>query len=415
MEAGIAVAAALSRQGLPYVWAAEGPDQFDCSSLMQWSWRQAGVEIPRNSAAQAGLPEIPLDELQPGDLVTYYSPVSHVGMYVGDGLVLHASMPGVPIKVVPLDAAGPNADRSRRQPLTPSDPRAGVRPTVTSLRWPVCACRSCPTSTATSTPRGRRAAGRAARRPRRPAGLRRLPRPVRRHPRPGVRRAAVRQFTALRTAGDFHGLREFNRSLWDSTPDPLGTLTDVVSARYREVLDAVGPDALLTLGNVDVAAIWNDVAGGDAAVPGRRRGRGRRPPAGLRRRRVSEAGRGAARRRTRSGSRWCAPPTTTRRRSCRSGPVDVLCSHIPPRIGLLRYDTVPARMEMYGPGLLEAIDAHQPRWAVFGHVHQPISPRARRGRTECVNVGHFQRHPRAFEITLSVTGGWCAADAPRPG
>ncbi len=109
VEAGIAVAAALGRQGLPYVWAAEGPDQFDCSSLMQWSWRQAGVEIPRNSAAQAGLPEIPLAELQPGDLVTYYSPVSHVGMYVGDGLVVHASMPGVPIKVVPLDAAGPDA------------------------------------------------------------------------------------------------------------------------------------------------------------------------------------------------------------------------------------------------------------------------------------------------------------------
>jgi cell wall-associated NlpC family hydrolase len=109
VQAGIAVEAALSRQGLPYVWAAEGPDSFDCSSLMQWSWRQAGVDIPRNSAAQAdALPEIPLDQLQIGDLVTFYSPVSHVGMYVGDGRVLHASMPGVPIKVVPLSAAGPN-------------------------------------------------------------------------------------------------------------------------------------------------------------------------------------------------------------------------------------------------------------------------------------------------------------------
>lgn len=108
VEAGIAVAAALSRQGLPYVWAAEGPDSFDCSSLMMWAWAQAGITIPRNSAAQAGLPEVSLDQLQPGDLVTYYSPVSHVGMYVGDGKVLHASMPGVPIKVVPLEAAGPN-------------------------------------------------------------------------------------------------------------------------------------------------------------------------------------------------------------------------------------------------------------------------------------------------------------------
>ena len=109
VQAGIAVTSALSRQGLPYVWGAVGPDSFDCSGLMLWAWQQAGVEIPRNSAAQAdGLPEIPLDQLQPGDLVTFYSPVSHVGMYVGNGLVLHASMPGVPIKVVPLAAAGPN-------------------------------------------------------------------------------------------------------------------------------------------------------------------------------------------------------------------------------------------------------------------------------------------------------------------
>ena len=108
VQAGIAVEAALSRQGLPYVWGAVGPDTFDCSGLMLWAWQQAGIEIPRNSAAQAELPQIPLDQLQPGDLVTYYSPVSHVGMYVGDGKVLHASMPGVPIKVVDLAAAGPN-------------------------------------------------------------------------------------------------------------------------------------------------------------------------------------------------------------------------------------------------------------------------------------------------------------------
>ncbi|HEY5879766.1 MAG TPA: NlpC/P60 family protein [Nakamurella sp.] len=108
VQAGIAVEAALSRQGLPYVWAAVGPDSFDCSGLMLWAWKQAGVEIPRNSAAQAGLPDVPLDQLQPGDLVTFYSPVTHVGMYVGDGKVLHASMPGVPIKVVELAAAGPN-------------------------------------------------------------------------------------------------------------------------------------------------------------------------------------------------------------------------------------------------------------------------------------------------------------------
>jgi len=114
VSAGIAVEAALSRQGMPYVWGATGPDEFDCSGLMLWAWQQAGVTIPRTSAEQAaGLTEVPLDQLRPGDLVTFYSPVSHVGMYVGHGMVIHASMPGVPIKVVPLDAAGPNATGHR--------------------------------------------------------------------------------------------------------------------------------------------------------------------------------------------------------------------------------------------------------------------------------------------------------------
>lgn len=104
--AGIAVAAALTRRGLPYVWGAVGPDSFDCSGLMLWAWDQAGISIPRTSAEQAALPEVPMDELQPGDLITMYSPVRHVGMYIGNGLIVHASMAGVPVKVIPLEKAG---------------------------------------------------------------------------------------------------------------------------------------------------------------------------------------------------------------------------------------------------------------------------------------------------------------------
>ena len=77
----------------------------------------------------------------------------------------------------------------------------------------------------------------------------------------------VRPFIALRLAGDFPGLRAYNRELWDSTPDPLGTLTEVVADRYRAVVAAVGPDALLTLGNVDVASCLERGGRGGAAVP----------------------------------------------------------------------------------------------------------------------------------------------------
>ena len=209
----------------------------------------------------------------------------------------------------------------------------------------------------------------------------------------------VRTFIALRLAGDFPRLREFNRSLWDSTPDPVGTLTDVVAGRYREVLAAVGPDALLTLGNVDVAAVWNEVAGAElpyldaetVEIAGRRMGF----VAG------GAAGPGSAfRPRDQVWQPLIRSADDFRAAAQALGPVDVLCSHVPPGLAQLRYDVVPGRLEMYGPGLLESIDEHQPSLAVFGHVHQPISRRMRRGRTECVNVGHFQRFPQPFEIQL---------------
>ncbi|MBT0565295.1 NlpC/P60 family protein [Williamsia sp. CHRR-6] len=104
----VAVTAALSRIGDPYVWGATGPSQFDCSGLMVWAYKQAGKTLPRSSEAQqaSGTP-VDRKDLQPGDLIIYYGDASHVGMYVGDGYVVHASTFGVPVKVVPIDAAGP--------------------------------------------------------------------------------------------------------------------------------------------------------------------------------------------------------------------------------------------------------------------------------------------------------------------
>ncbi|AVM01021.1 hydrolase Nlp/P60 [Gordonia iterans] len=104
----IAVHAALTRIGDPYVWGATGPDEFDCSGLMVWAYKQAGKTIPRTSQAQMGGGR-PVDrkDLKPGDLIIHYDDAHHVSMYVGDGYVIHASTFGVPVAVVPVDKAGP--------------------------------------------------------------------------------------------------------------------------------------------------------------------------------------------------------------------------------------------------------------------------------------------------------------------
>lgn len=99
------VAAALSKQGAPYGWGHAGPDSFDCSGLMLWAYQQMGMTIPRTSQAQiAGGQPVSIDDLQPGDIVGYYPGVTHVGMYIGNGQIVHASTYGVPVQVVPVDS-----------------------------------------------------------------------------------------------------------------------------------------------------------------------------------------------------------------------------------------------------------------------------------------------------------------------
>ncbi|MFK4154560.1 NlpC/P60 family protein [Streptomyces fungicidicus] len=102
-RAAAAVAAARSALGKPYVWGASGPSSFDCSGLVQWSYAQAGVGLPRTSQAQryAGR-QVPLSEARPGDLVVYRSDASHVGMYMGNGQVIHAPYPGAPVRYDPV-------------------------------------------------------------------------------------------------------------------------------------------------------------------------------------------------------------------------------------------------------------------------------------------------------------------------
>jgi cell wall-associated NlpC family hydrolase len=105
-EAATVIQAALSRIGSPYSWGASGPNAFDCSGLVMWSFQQAGISLPHSSQAlaQGGQP-VSRDQMQPGDLVTYYSDASHVAIYIGDGMMVHASTYGTPVRVAPVDNA----------------------------------------------------------------------------------------------------------------------------------------------------------------------------------------------------------------------------------------------------------------------------------------------------------------------
>jgi len=105
-EAAAVIQAALSRIGSPYSWGGSGPNAFDCSGLVMWSFQQAGIALPHSSQAlaQGGQP-VAQDQMQPGDLVTYYSDASHVAIYIGDGMMVHASTYGTPVRVAPVDNA----------------------------------------------------------------------------------------------------------------------------------------------------------------------------------------------------------------------------------------------------------------------------------------------------------------------
>ncbi|MEU0103166.1 NlpC/P60 family protein [Streptomyces sp. NPDC006267] len=103
-RAAQAIAFAHGAIGKPYVWGATGPNAFDCSGLTQAAWKAAGVSLPRTTYTQinAGA-RVPRSELAPGDLVFFYSGISHVGLYIGGGQMIHAPRPGAPVRIAPVD------------------------------------------------------------------------------------------------------------------------------------------------------------------------------------------------------------------------------------------------------------------------------------------------------------------------
>ncbi|MFE3829416.1 NlpC/P60 family protein [Streptomyces sp. NPDC059092] len=90
-----AIGFATAQVGKPYVWGAEGPDSYDCSGLTSQAWAAGGRPIPRTSQEQWRLlPRIDIKNMRPGDLIIYHQDASHVGMYIGDGKIVHAPRPG---------------------------------------------------------------------------------------------------------------------------------------------------------------------------------------------------------------------------------------------------------------------------------------------------------------------------------
>jgi len=102
-RASEAIKTAYAQLGDPYVYGAAGPSAFDCSGLTMYAWNSAGVSLPHSSSAQySSTRHVSISALQPGDLVFYYSPISHVAIYIGGGRIIHAPHPGRSVEIAPL-------------------------------------------------------------------------------------------------------------------------------------------------------------------------------------------------------------------------------------------------------------------------------------------------------------------------
>ena len=192
---------------------------------------------------------------------------------------------------------------------------------------------------------------------------------------------AARQFITLRTAQQFDAAREFSGKLWASLPgEPAATINAAVSAQYAELFEAMPTPAYLTYGNVDIPRLWPPhLREGHRVLDGERVEIG-----GLSFGFVGGGLRSVYRTPNELDDDVFAAKVEA------VGAVDVLCAHIPPEVPELLFDTVAQRMERGSQALLDAVHRTQPKYLLFGHVHQPLVDRLTIGGTQCVNVGHFR-------------------------
>ncbi|GAB3672902.1 metallophosphoesterase [Actinocorallia lasiicapitis] len=203
--------------------------------------------------------------------------------------------------------------------------------------------------------------------------------------------AAADHLIALRAAKRFGEARRFSREQWASLDgDAWPHIERACRRQYEELFAAMPEPAYLTYGNVDLPDLWADhlrpghtVLDGQTTVIG-----------GLR---FGFVGGGL---RTEYRTPYEIDDAAYAAKIEALGEVDVLCTHIPPAVPELLYDVVARRFERGSEAVLELIERVQPRYALFGHVHQPLAARRRIGRTECVNVGHFRATGTPYVLDL---------------
>ncbi len=204
----------------------------------------------------------------------------------------------------------------------------------------------------------------------------------------------TRLFVELRTANRFTEARELAAGWWEDVlaregrarPDIVESLVD---AQYAEMFAVMPEPAYLTYGNVDLPALWSrHLRPGHTVLDGQTADIG-----GLR---FGFVGGGLL---SPMRTPYEIDEDAFAAKVEALGEVDVLCAHIPPALPELCYDVVARRFEVGSRAILEHVRRTQPRAVLFGHVHQPLARRARIGRTECVNVGHFRAGRTPFALS----------------
>ncbi|CQR64467.1 metallophosphoesterase family protein [Streptomyces leeuwenhoekii] len=194
----------------------------------------------------------------------------------------------------------------------------------------------------------------------------------------------------LRTARRFAEAREFQARLWASLDgDRPAVIEKAVRKQYAELFAAFPTPTYATYGNVDMPPLWREYARpGTTVLDGERVEIGGRV--------FGFVGGGL---RTPMRTPYEISDEEYAAKIEAVGEVDVLCTHIPPEVPELVYDTVARRFERGSRALLDAIRRTRPKYALFGHVHQPLARRMRIGTTECVNVGHFAATGKPWVLT----------------